>query len=80
MVYGFVGDKEYELSNHLGNVVSVISDRSIFNTNGTFSPDVLSYSDYYPFGMQVPNRHGNTNEYHYGFQGQEKDDEINSRV
>lgn len=26
--------------------------------------------------MQVPNRHGNTNEYRYGFQGQEKDDEL----
>ncbi|MFB3389849.1 RHS repeat-associated core domain-containing protein [Flavobacterium sp. LAR06] len=26
--------------------------------------------------MQVPTRHGNTNEYRYGFQGQEKDDEI----
>lgn len=26
--------------------------------------------------MQVPTRHGNTNEYRYGFQGQEKDNEI----
>jgi RHS repeat-associated protein len=29
----------------------------------------------YPFGMLVPNRHSNDN-YRYGFQGQEKDDEI----
>ncbi|WP_255362844.1 RHS repeat domain-containing protein [Tenacibaculum sp. MAR_2009_124] len=32
--------------------------------------------DYYPFGMLVPNRHGQADSYRYGFQGQEKDDEI----
>nr|WP_256463648.1 RHS repeat-associated core domain-containing protein [Flavobacterium sp. HJ-32-4] len=33
--------------------------------------------DYYPFGMLVPNRHESTDgSYRYGFQGQEKDDEI----
>jgi RHS repeat-associated protein len=32
--------------------------------------------DYYPFGMLLPNRHESSNEYRYGFQGQEKDDEI----
>lgn len=73
--YRFVGDKQYELSNHLGNVLSVITDRSLL-TGNIFMPDVLSYSDYYPFGMQVPTRHGNTNEYRYGFQGQEMDNEI----
>ena len=31
---------------------------------------------YYPFGMLLPNRHEAGNEYRYGFQGQEKDDEI----
>jgi RHS repeat-associated protein len=30
----------------------------------------------YPFGSLVPNRHGSTADYRYGFQGQEKDDEI----
>ncbi len=74
-----MGDKRYELSNHLGNVLSVVSDRKLFqNSLGftTFAPDVLSYSDYYPFGQLVPNRHGSTPAYRYGFQGQEKDDEI----
>lgn len=28
------------------------------------------------FGMLIPNRHGNSGEYRYGFQGQEKDDEL----
>ncbi|MFD2561867.1 RHS repeat domain-containing protein, partial [Aquimarina rubra] len=32
--------------------------------------------DYYPFGMLLTNRNGNSSEYRYGFQGQEKDDEI----
>ena len=32
--------------------------------------------DYYPFGMLVPNRNYQSPEYRYGFQGQEKDDEI----
>lgn len=73
--YRFVGDKQYELSNHLGNVLSVITDRSLL-TGNIFMPDVLSYSDYYPFGMQVPTRHGQSDSYRYGFQGQEKDDEI----
>jgi RHS repeat-associated protein len=41
-----------------------------------FVPDVLSYNDYYPFGMLVPNRHESSNSYRYGFQGQEKDDEV----
>ena len=40
--------------------------------------DVKSYSDYMPFGMQMPNRNGsdNADSYRYGFQGQEKDDEV----
>lgn len=41
-----------------------------------FKADVLSYNDYYPFGMALPGRHGATDGYRYGFQGQEKDDEI----
>ncbi|OUL60302.1 RHS repeat domain-containing protein [Flavobacterium sp. AJR] len=73
--YRFVGDKQYEFSNHLGNVLSVVSDRKLF-TGSIFMPDVLSYSDYYPFGMQVPTRHYSSNEYKYGFGGHEKDDEI----
>jgi RHS repeat-associated protein len=31
---------------------------------------------YYSFGQLVPNRHGSADSYRYGFQGQEKDDEI----
>ncbi|WP_324713221.1 RHS repeat-associated core domain-containing protein [Flavobacterium columnare] len=31
---------------------------------------------YYPFGSLIPNRHGASTAYRYGFQGQEKDDQI----
>lgn len=39
---------------------------------------VSEYSDYYPGGMLLPNRHGSvdSDSYRYGFQGQEKDDEV----
>ncbi|QOG02341.1 RHS repeat-associated core domain-containing protein [Flavobacterium sp. MDT1-60] len=71
-----IGDKRYELSNHLGNVLAVVSDKKIpATTTGIFNAEVLSYSDYYPFGQLVPTRHS-SGDYRYGFQGQEKDDEI----
>jgi RHS repeat-associated protein len=41
-----------------------------------YLPDVLSYSDYYPFGMQMPGRNASTGDYRYGFNGMELDDEI----
>lgn len=72
-----IGDKHFELSNHLGNVLAVVSDKKIPTaTAGVFNPDVLSYSDYYPFGSLVPNRHEDSDKYRYGFQGQEMDNEI----
>jgi RHS repeat-associated protein len=46
------------------------------NFGAGFKPDVQSYSDYYPFGMLVPLRYSTANDYSYGFQGQEKDNEI----
>ena len=77
------GEKFFELSNHLGNVLSVVSDRKLPVDDGLgaiayYQPDVVSYSDYYPFGMQMPNRNGsdNADSYRYSFMGQEKDDEI----
>ena len=42
----------------------------------SFKPDVISYNDYYPFGMLQPNRNSSSTAYRYGFQGQEKDDEV----
>jgi RHS repeat-associated protein len=81
------GDKYYELSNHLGNVLNVVTDRKIPVENGSsgivayYDANVMSYSDYYPFGMVMPGRSNPLNMvdaegYRYGFQGQELDDEI----
>lgn len=74
-----VADKYYELSNHLGNVLAVITDRKIeLGTSNIYTADVVSYSDYSPYGTLLDGRHGQQNgtDYRYGFQGQEADDEI----
>ena len=55
----YVGHRQYELSNHLGNVMSVISDRKIArdtSANDTvdyYEPDVLLTFDYSPFGAPL---------------------------
>jgi len=59
-----VGEKQYELSNHLGNVLAVVSDRRVLTenqndpdpTNWWWDADVISAQDYYPFGMLMPDR------------------------
>jgi RHS repeat-associated protein len=57
------------------DISSNISNPSI-GTIAYYTPDMISYSHYLPFGQVMPNRHGNDNQYRYGFQAQEKDDEI----
>ena len=78
------GNKAYELSNHLGNVLATISDKKTgvdANSDGIvdyYTADVVSANDYYPFGMGMPGRKysvANTN-YRYGFNGKEKDNDI----
>ena len=49
---------------------------SNINTEASFKPDVLSFNDYFPFGMLIPRLDDNQDAYRYGFQGSEKDDEI----
>ena len=46
------------------------------NINCKYLSDVITYQDYYPFGMQMPGRSFSSENYRYGFNGQEKDDEI----
>jgi len=80
-----LGAKLYELSDHLGNVRAVISDEKTPNFVGVtpwdklgtfvnYKPRLVSATHYYPFGAQALSF--NSGEYRYGFQGQEKDDEI----
>lgn len=70
-----VGNKMYELKDHLSNVRAVVTDRKLFNGTN-YTAQVVSVADYYPYGMQMPGRYQSSDIYRYGFQGQEKDDEV----
>ena len=75
-----LSSKAYELTNHLANVLETVSDKKLLNSiNGAgvdhYSADVLTYSDYYPFGMQMPGRNGGV-EHRFGFNGMEIEKEI----
>ncbi|MFZ1634304.1 MAG: RHS repeat-associated core domain-containing protein [Chitinophagales bacterium] len=79
----WLGDKRYELTNHLGNVLSVISDRRLPYQDGTsgivlyYEPDVIAAQDYDPFGMITVGRNWDVGSgYRYGFNGKEQDDEV----
>ena len=78
------GDRRYELANHLGNVLAVISDRKLGVANGnapnyiSFEAITISATDYFPFGMSMPGRSftaANTEGYRYSFNGKEDDTE-----
>lgn len=70
-----LGLKNYELNNHLGNVITVISDEVHFN-QGKTSATVLSARDYYAFGSVMKGRETNFDLYRYGFNKQESVNEI----
>src|SRR5690606_23664450 len=70
------GHKRYELTNHLGNVLAVINDRKIYNsTDQNYDPVLLSWADYYCFGMQMPGRNGGV-AYRYLVNGMEHGGEV----
>ncbi|WP_315814240.1 RHS repeat-associated core domain-containing protein [Paraflavitalea speifideaquila] len=75
------------MSNHLGNVLTTISDRKIgVYSNGSltlpggftipvvnyYEPEMLAANDYYPFGM-LSRTIGSSAKYKFGFNGKEKD-------
>ncbi|MBC7388113.1 MAG: hypothetical protein H7329_02785 [Opitutaceae bacterium] len=75
------GEKIFELSNHLGNVLVTVNDRKVQHTTDNSTVDyweaeVVSANDYYPFGMGMPGRGYNAGSYRYGFNGKENDGEI----
>ena len=79
--YGrFMGQRRYELPDHLGNVHVTVSDRKqekgMIDEQMVYLPELLSSTDYYPFGYPMPSRGETTQSYRYGFNGQEKDDEV----
>jgi len=72
-----IGLRAYELKDHLGNVRAVVSDIKLPDTpGGPYSADVLSYNNYYAYGSPQPGRTFSSDDYNYGFNGMEKDDEV----
>jgi RHS repeat-associated protein len=77
------GEKFFELSNHLGNVLATITDKKLQHDDGSggvdyYLADIASASDYAPFGMQLVGRKWNGGNYRYGFNGKEQDHETTS--
>ncbi len=76
------GNKFFELSNHLGNVLVTVSDKKIGHDAGDgtidyYNADVVNANDYYPFGMIMPGRsYSAGTKYRYGFNGKENDNEV----
>jgi RHS repeat-associated protein len=78
------GNKFFELANHLGNVLVTVSDRKlgqspVNNLYTSFTADVVSATDYAPFGMQMVGRSfdaAGSMAYRYGFNGKENDSEV----
>jgi YD repeat-containing protein len=81
-----LGYKNYELSNHLGNVLVTISDRKLpvqgnpLTLVGKYLADVVATNDYSAFGAPMVGRGFNSPSYRYGFNGQEKDSELGEGV
>ena len=75
------GTTYFELSNHLGNVLAVVTDRKLAQPDGGtgisyYLPDIVSATDYYPFGYAMEGRGFSSDNYRYGFNGMEKDNEL----
>ncbi len=79
------GHKVYELKNHLGNVLAVVSDvklgmgpMAMPSSVQYYAADVVEMSDYEPFGLLLARRHYVSEDgYGFGFNGKEADDEWN---
>jgi RHS repeat-associated protein len=86
--YRVKGNRHYELTNHLGNVLAVVTDRKMAKDTTTdatytpqfFMPDVYSVQNYYAFGQSMPGWSGTAavndpKKYRFGYNGKEDDDE-----
>ena len=79
------GDKLFELSNHLGNVLATVSDYKLpthypitttTDPYNTFELKINSLSHYSPFGVELDRRSWTDKNYRYSFNSMEKDDEV----
>ncbi|WP_143961161.1 RHS repeat domain-containing protein [Litoribacter populi] len=77
--YRSLGGKRYELSNHLGNVLAVVSDNIHQSSDSTWA-EVINLTDYYPFGLTMEGRaYQDSLSYRYGFNGKENDSETGTQ-
>ncbi|MBP6664314.1 MAG: hypothetical protein KA168_03390 [Chitinophagales bacterium] len=73
------GSKQYELTDHLGNIRTVVPDIKeplSLPQNQNFRLPTLTLNNYYPYGMLQAGRTKNAGGYRFGFQGQEADNKI----
>lgn len=79
------GYKQYELSNHLGNVLTTVQDRKWGQNDSAGTPFhsryylayVATVTDYYAFGSAVKERTASfTQKYRFGFNNQEQEIEL----
>jgi len=78
----YEGKRNYELTNHLGNVMAVINDRKADTTIGVnkgYNAVVISATDYFPFGMAIDSRNFSLKTYRYGFNDKENDVETSEQ-
>ena len=75
-----LGNKNFFLENHLGNVLATVSDKKIPRfINGIldhYEADIISSTDYYGFGQEEEGRNFNSKASRYGFNGKMKDNEV----
>ncbi|MBU2019491.1 MAG: hypothetical protein KJ941_07590, partial [Bacteroidetes bacterium] len=79
-----IDQRQYAISNHLGNVLMTFKDVLIPQGNEGGSPSgyrvkLNSMSDYSPFGVALDSRTQSVSDYRHGFNGMEKDDEIKGK-
>ncbi len=66
-------------TDHLGNVRATVSDMLLPRGSGVFDADLRTLTDYYPFGMTMPERSyeaAGINGHRYGYNGKENDNEV----
>jgi len=68
------GAKVYEFKNQIGDINALVSDRRI-NDGVHYVADVRKATEYFPYGMIMPDRDSSLIGYRYGFQGMEQDDD-----
>jgi RHS repeat-associated protein len=73
-ISNYANRRQYGLSNHLGNVMGVIGDHLVVESDTVRYPFVFSLNDYYVFG--ATKRWSGSEGYCYGFNGKENDNKV----